>query len=143
MCRSAKAMLDKSREIDTGLGQYVERLSRLMWPWRETWLLVVVGSLFVFDYVSTYAVLELSGKTDVYESGRLASWALERGGFPFLFLVDVVAASVFSIAALVSRYLYTKKGFRGYGRAAFVFLLMPYVVMAVFAIVNNIIVLLR
>ncbi len=139
MCRSAGAILRKSREIDRGLGRYAEVLSRFLWPWRELWLLVVVGSLSILDFVSTYALLELSGKEQVYESGYLASWALEKGGFGFLFLVDIAAAVVIILVALASRYLYTKYGFRGYGRAAFVCLLIPYVVIAAFAIINNII----
>jgi hypothetical protein len=141
MFKSYKDTLVKAREIDKGIGRYVERLSRLLWPWRELWLLAVVGALSILDFLSTYVLLGLSGKAGVYESGRLAAWALDTGGFPFLFFSDLVIAAVLSLAALVSRYMYTRNGFRDYGRAAFVFLLIPYVFVAAFAIVNNIILL--
>jgi hypothetical protein len=143
MCKSAEALLSKSREIDRGLGRYVERLSRFLWPWRERWLLLVVGSLAILDFTSTYILLELSRRNDVYESGLLAIWALDRGGFPFLFLIDIVAAVVLALAAMTARYLYIKRGYKGYGRAAFVFLLAPYIIIAPIAIVNNISLLFR
>jgi hypothetical protein len=142
MFRSAKELLIKSREIDRGLGQYAERLSRHLWPWRERWLMAVVGVLAILDFASTYAILELSSKNNVYESGLLAFWALDRGGFSCLFLVDILAAVVLSIAALTARHIYIRHGFKGYGRAAFVFLLAPYIILALAAVVNNIIMLL-
>jgi hypothetical protein len=141
--KSYRDRLNKAREIDKGLGRYAERLSRFIWPWRELWLLAVAGSLSILDFLSTYALLGLSGKVDVYESGRLAVWALDKGGFFLLLLVDVVVVGALSLAALVVRYVYTRNGFRDYGRAAFVFLLMPYVFVAAFAIVNNTILLVR
>jgi hypothetical protein len=141
--KSYKDRLVRARAIDKGLGRYAEKLSRLIWPWRELWMSVAVGSLSILDFLSTYVLLGLSGKIGVYESGRLAVWALDRGGFPFLLLVDVVVAGALLLAALASRYMYTKYGYGDYGRAAFVFLLMPYVLMAVFAIANNIILLMR
>jgi len=141
--KSTKAILNKSRRIDRSLGRYAEALSRFLWPWRELWLLIVIGLLAILDFTSTYALLELSGKNNFYESGRLAIWALEIGGFPFLFVVDIAAAGVISLAAFTARHLYIKYGFRDYGRAAFVFLLTPYIIMTAFAIINNIILLLR
>ena len=69
-------MVRKSLERSWTSERYVEALSRSLWPWRESWLLAFVSFLAVLDYVSTYAVLELSGKTCVYEGGPLASWAL-------------------------------------------------------------------
>jgi hypothetical protein len=142
MFKSAKSVLIKSRKIDRGIGQYVERASRSLWPWRERWLLVVVSALCILDFMSTYGVLELSGRSNVYERGNLAAWALGVGEFPFLLLVDVVAVVVLSIVALVSRHLYIRHGHSGYGRAAFVFILIPYIIIATFAIINNIILLL-
>ena len=136
-------MRNRSREIDRDLGRYAEMLSRWLWPWREIWLLVVVGSLFVLDYTSTYVLLELSGKKDVYESGRISSWALENGGFFFLFMVDVVTIGVLSLVALAVRYAYSKHGYLGYGRAAYIFLLTPYTIITAYAIVNTTILILR
>jgi hypothetical protein len=141
MFKSAKAMLEKSREIDRGMGKYAEKFSRFLWPWREQWLLLVVVILAILDFASTYILLELSHRNDVYESGLLAIWALDRGGFSYLLLVDIIAAVVLSLAALIARHLYTQKGYPGYGRAALVFLLAPYIFIALFAIVNNIILL--
>jgi hypothetical protein len=138
---SARAIFNKSREIDRSLGRYAERLSRFIWPWREPWLFLLVGLLAILDFTSTYFILELSGKNNVYESGLLAVWALDRGGFAFLLVLDIAAATVLSLAALTARYLYIKHGTRGYGRAAFVFLLTPYVIIAAVAIVNNVVLL--
>jgi len=86
-------MVSKSLERDRASERYVEAVSRFLWPWRESWLLALVGLVAVLDYASTYAVLELSGNEYVYEGGPLASWALQMGGFTGLFLVDMAAAS--------------------------------------------------
>ena len=98
MFRPNKATLERFRDIDRGFGRYAERLSRIFWPWREQWLLLVIGALPVLDFTSTYILLKLSGRNDVYESGLLAIWALNRGGFTFLFLVDLIAAVVLTSA---------------------------------------------
>jgi len=75
----AKSMVRKSLERDRSSERYVEAVSRSLWPWRESRLLVLVLLLAVLDYVSTYAALELSGRMDGYEGGPLASWAPENG----------------------------------------------------------------
>jgi hypothetical protein len=141
MFKSAKALFYRSREIDKEIGLHAERLSWFLWPRREHWLFLVVGALAILDFTSTYILLDLNKKAGVYESGLLAIWALDRGGFVFLFMVDIAAAVVPSLAAFTARYLYTRRGFPGYGRAAFVFLLVPYMIIAVAAIGNNIILL--
>jgi len=132
-------LINKCREIDRNLGNYAERLSRIIWPWHELWLLLVVGILIIGDYTSTYALLELKRNPTAYESGRLALWALQRGGFPYLFVIDITAAVILSLAALIARRLYIKHGFTGYGRAACVFILTPYIIYTIYAVVNNII----
>jgi hypothetical protein len=136
--KSSEALMNKCREIDRNLGHYAEKLSRILWRWPELRLLIVVGVLIIMDFASTYALLGLNKSQDVYESGRLAFWALERGGFPLLFIVDITAAVILSLAALIARRLYIKHGFTGYGRAAFVFILTPYIIVTVLAIANNI-----
>ncbi len=143
MFKSAKSIREKTREIDRSLGKHVERISHFIWPWREKHLLAVVASLAMCDFTSTFALLELSGKKNVYEAGLLAGWALERGGFPFLFAIDIAAVLVLSLAAFTARFLYTRNGQKDYGRAAFVLFLTPYVVIATFAVVNNIILTVR
>jgi hypothetical protein len=137
MFKSDKHTLNKFREIDKGLGRYAERISRFLWPWQERWLYLVVGLLVVLDFTSTYILLDVSGKNNVYESGRMAIWALKIGGFPFLLLVDLIAAVVLSLMAFMAKYLYNKHGFKDYGRAAFVFFLTPYIIVTAVAIVNN------
>ena len=52
---------------------------------------------------------------------------------------DMGAVIVLSLAALIARSLFIKFGFGGYGRAAFVALLLPYAVMATAAAVNNLV----
>ena len=135
----AKGVVRRSLERDRSSERYVEAVSRSLWPWPESKLLALVSFLVVLDYASTYAVLELSGKTCIYEGGPLASWALQVGGFTELFLVDVAAASVLLLAALTIRFLYSKFGFNGFGRTAFVVVLVPYVVVTMAAVFNNIV----
>ena len=135
----AKNLIRKSIERDRGKDGYVEALSRLLWPWRESRLLVLVIFLFVLDYVSTYAALELGGNRYVYEGGLLAGWALRTGGFIRLFWVDMAAASFLLLTAITSRFVCSRFGFSGFGRTAFVIVLVPYVVIAMAAVFNNIV----
>jgi len=137
--RLAKGMVRESLKRDRPNEQYVEALSRSLWPWRELWLLAFVSFLAVLDYISTCAALELSGNACVYESGPLASWALQMGGFTRLFLVDVATVSVLLLAAITIRFLHYKFGFKGFRRAAFVVVLVPYAVITMAAVFNNIV----
>ncbi len=57
------AMVRKNIKRDQTSERNVEALSRSLWPWLESWLLTLVSLLAVLDYISTYAVLEFSGKT--------------------------------------------------------------------------------
>lgn len=135
----AKDMVRRSIERDRSKERYIEAASRSLWPWRESRLLALVSFLLVLDYISTYAFLELSGNKDVYESGLLASWALQRGGLTQLFLIDMAAVSTLLLAAITIRFLYSKFGFNGFGRTGFVIVLVPYVVITMAAIFNNIV----
>lgn len=138
MFKPTRAYFNKIREIDRGLGKYAERISRFIWPWRERWLLVVAGSLCFLDFLTTYILLGLSGRNDVYESGFLASRALARGGFPLLFAVDLIAVVVMSSLAFAVRNFYGRKKLNDYGRAAFVFILVPYIIVTALVIINTI-----
>ena len=122
--RWAKGMVRQSIERDRSSERYVEAMSRALWPWQESRLLFIVGLLALLDFASTYAVLELSGRADVYEGGLLADWALQMGGFFRLFWVDIFAISALLLAAVAIRLLHVKFGFKGFGRAAFVVLLV-------------------
>ncbi|MFC1937143.1 hypothetical protein ACFLWY_01130 [Chloroflexota bacterium] len=134
-----KELVGRSIERDRARERYVEALSRSLWPWGEWRLLAIVSLLFILDYASTYAFLELSGSKDVYEGGLLASRALQMGGFTGLLLFDVAAASTLLLAAIAVRHLYSRFGFIGFGRAAFVMVLVPYVVITMAVIFNNIV----
>lgn len=134
-----KGTVRKSLERDRSSERYMEAASRSLWPWRESRLLAFVGLVAVLDYASTYAVLELSGKAHVYESGPLASWALQMGGFTGLFLFDIAAAGTLLLAAVTIRALHYRFGFKGFGRAAFVVVLVPYTVITMAAIFNNVV----
>jgi len=136
-----KDMAKKSLERDRASEQYVEVVSRFLWPWRESWLLLLVGLLAILDYISTYTLLKLSGKMAIYEGGALASRALQIDGFRGLFLMNITAVSALSLTAVTTRFLYTKFGFKGFGRTAFVILLVPYAVVAAAAIINNLLIL--
>jgi hypothetical protein len=137
--RLVKSAVRKSIERDRSTESYVEAASKSLWPWRESWLLGLVSLLAVLDYASTYAFLELSGSKHVYESGPLARWALQMGGFARLFWVDVAAVSALLVAAVTIRFLHFKFGFKGFGRAAFVFILVPYAVITMAVIFNNVV----
>lgn len=134
-----KGKVRKSLERDRSLERHVEALSWSLWPWREPWLMAFVGVVVVLDYASTYAFLELSGNPHVYEGGPLASWALRMGGFKHLLVVDMAAASALLLAAIGIRFLYSKFGFKGFGRTAFVLLLVPYAVVALAIVFNNVV----
>jgi len=134
-----KGRLRKAAERDRRAERYVERASRFLWPWSRIRLLALVGIVALLDYISTYAVLELSGKRYLNEGGPLASWALGKGGFGWLFLADLCAVLAISLAALALRFIFLRLGFKGFAGAAFVFLLLPYVVVALVAVFNNLI----
>jgi len=132
-----KGRLDKAIQRDRSSERYVYAASRFLWPWREYWLIILVGFVAVCDYTSTYIVLELSGRTNVHEVGWIASRVLQSGGFPMLLLVDVAAVAGLSLTALFIRSFCVKFGFEGFGRAIFIILLIPYAVVALIASVNN------
>jgi hypothetical protein len=69
----------------------------------------------------------------------LAGWALRVGGFGWLFLINISAVIGISLVAIAARSLCFKFNFRGFGRAAFVALLLPYAVVALAAVINNIV----
>jgi hypothetical protein len=103
------------------------------------WLVAVVAILAGLDYLTTYVFLQLTGWGYVNEQGVLAGWALRTGGLPALLLVDAAGVLVLALVAVGVRSLYGRFGFKGFGRAAFVVVLLPYAVMAVAAVVNNLV----
>ena len=134
-----KGRLRKAAERDRRAERHVEAASRFLWRWRELWLLAFVGFVALLDYASTYAILALSGKSYLNEAGSLARWALDRGGFAGLFLADMAAVCAIALVAITLRFILFRSGFRGFGRAAFVFLLVPYAVVAMVAVINNLV----
>ena len=137
--RFMKGRMRKAVERDRRAERYVETASRFLWRWREPWLLAFVCFVALLDYASTYAILALSGKSYLNETGSLARWALDKGGFAGLFLADLAAVFAISLVAITLRFILFRLGFRGFGRAAFVFLLIPYAVVAMVAVINNLI----
>ena len=133
-----KDIIKKSLKVDRSTERYVEAVSRSLWPWRESRLLALVGLLVMLDYLSTFAALELSGNKYLYEGGPLANWALQTAGFAGLFLFNIFIISALLLTALTIRFLHFKFGFEGFGRAAFVVMLAPYVVVTMAAIFNNV-----
>jgi len=133
-----KDRVRKAAERDRRAERHVEAVSRRLWPWNERWLIALVGIMALLDFITTCAALELSGK-GYSEGGLLAGWALRIGGVGWLFLVDIGAVFALALLAITVRYLCFRFGFRGYGRATFIVLLLPYAVVAFAAIVNNIV----
>ena len=134
----ARGVVKRSLERDRSSEPRVEAVSRYLWPWQESRLLAFVSLLAALDYISTYSALELSGNANVYEGGLLAGWALQMGGFGGLFLVDIVAVGTLLLTAVTIRFLYSKFGFKGFGRTALVVLLVPYFVATMSAVFKNI-----
>lgn len=140
MLERIKRRVNYALERDRRAEWRVEAASRAIWPWRERRLVDLVCALVVLDYITTYIVLEFSGKAGIGEGGLLAAWALRIGGMGWLFLVDLAAIVVLSLAAFAARHLCLRFGFKGFARAAFVVLLLPYAVAATAAAVNNVVI---
>lgn len=124
----------RERKLDRPIGAF----SRVLWPFPESKLVFYVCILAVLDYASTFTALELSGNNQISEIGLMAKWALQTGGFPKLLLVDAASIGILICLAIGARFLYSKLGFNGFGRAAFVFLLIPYFLFIWAAVVNNV-----
>lgn len=131
--------IKRSIERERSIEKHFEAASIRLWPWRESLLVVLVVLLATLDYVSTYAFLELSGNKSLYESGKLASWALQKGGLTMLLCIDIAAVSALILLAISLRFFHFRLGFKGYGRTCFVVLLIPYVVITLAVIFNNIV----
>ena len=135
----AKDIIRWTIRRDRGLERHAVVVSRWLWPWRESKLLILVCCLAVLDYISTYAFLTLNASNNVYESGLIASWALQKYGFRGLLLADILAVITVFAVAISARVIYVKSGFAGFGRAAFVVMLTPYVIVTMAVVFNNIV----
>ena len=135
----ARDQIRKSVVRDRRREPLIERISRYLWPWREAWLAGLVVLLALTDYLSTYTLLELSNKPYAYERGPLAHWALQTGGFKGLFMMDILEVSVLFLLAVSARFAYSRFGFHGYARAAYVVVLTPFAVASIFATLNNLV----
>jgi hypothetical protein len=117
----------------------MERVSRLLWPWPESKLIQFVSLLAMLDFLSTFAALRFNLSHQVYEIGPMAKWAFAIGGFPILLVVDAAVIGALILLAFGVRALYRRSGFPGFGRTAFVFLFVPYAIIMLPIIFNNII----
>ena len=135
---STRAGIKRANERDKKLERPIEKISRSIWPWQESKLILLVVVLAISDYISTFTALRLSASHQVSEVGLLAKWALSTGGFANLFLVDAVAIGAFILVALGVRALYNRFGFPGFAHTAFVFIFVPYAVIIVLVIINNV-----
>ena len=134
-----KDRLRKAVERDRRAEGYMEATSRLLWRWQESRLLLLVASVALLDFATTYTILAWSGKSYLNEAGSLASWALDKGGFAGLFLADLAAVFAISLLAITLRFILSRFNYKGLGRAAFVFLLLPYAVVGMAAVINNLV----
>jgi len=132
--------MQRSIEKERSLERPFEKFSRLLWPWSEAKLVIFISVMAVLDYISTYSALKLTKHNQVAEVGPIAKWALETGGFLRLFFIDATVIAVLLLLASGARFLYTKWGFPGFGRTAFIFLLIPYAIFIFAVIFNNILV---
>lgn len=57
----------------------MEAVSRAVWPYSEAKLVFLVTLMPALDIASTFAALELSGKS-IAEAGTIGKWALVRVG---------------------------------------------------------------
>lgn len=116
----------------------VYAFSHVLWPYTELKLVFYISVLAVLDFTSTFVALELSGNKHIYEAGFLAKWALQIGGFPALLIVDIISICVLIFLAFIAKAFYIKLGLKGFGRAAFVLMLIPYFLIIWGIITNNI-----
>ena len=135
-----KGRFSRSLAKDKAIEPRFEAVSRFIWPWPELRLVFMVCSLAVLDFVSTYAGLKLSQKADVFERGLISGWAIRMGGFAGLFLVNLSIIVAILLVAFGARFFYNKIGFKGLGRAAFVVVLLPYVIVATGVVFSNVII---
>jgi hypothetical protein len=134
------AIVDKLRshlEQERTMERRLESFSQKLWPWSEKKLFKLVILLAVLDYLSTYAFLTFGSSPQVIEGGLLAGWALRTGGFFKLFLVDTACIGALTSLAFLTRSVCFWLGFRGLGRATFVVLLIPYFVVIMAVVYNN------
>jgi hypothetical protein len=134
-----KMRIRKSIERDRALEQQMQTASRSLWPWKDWRLPLLATVLVLLDFTSTYACLELSGNTSLYEGGLLAAWSLRNGGYPLMFIVDLLAVGTLIGVALLSRAFFTRQGLSGYGRISFLVILLPYTVVTFAIVFNNIV----
>ena len=135
--RLARVLVERGLVRDRAAERRLESWSRYIWPWHDAWLVPLIALLAALDLISTYLLLEVSGKAHAYESGPLASWALRRGGFNGLYIMDAVAVGLLCLVAVSARLFYSRFGFNGFARTAYVAVLVPYTVAALAAVVNN------
>jgi hypothetical protein len=138
MFESMRAGIKKANEQERKLERPIEKVSRLIWPWQESKLLLFVSLTAVLDFISTFSALKFNGNHGVFESGWIAKWALGIGGFPELFLVYAAAIAALILIAIGIRALYNRLGFPGFARSAFVLIFVPYSVIIIPVIINNI-----
>ena len=138
MLEYIRARINKAKERDRKLEQPMEKVSRVIWPWQESKLILFIALLAVSDYISTFMALRLSANHQISELGLMANWALNSGGFAQLFLVDTTAITLLALFAFGVRALYNKFGFPGFARSAFIFIFVPYAVIIVPVIINNV-----
>jgi len=134
---SLRERVRQSIERDKKLEKPIERVSRLIWPWPESRLILFVILLALLDYISTFIAIKFNLGHQVYEAGLIAKWALDTGGFVKLFFVDVAVIGTFILIARGVSSIYSRLGHQGYRRAAFIFVLLPYVVFMFGVVVNN------
>ena len=120
-----------------GLESLATALSRIVWPWHLGWLVPLVALLAALDLISTYLLLEHSGKSYAYESGPLAAWALRQGGFNWLYIANALGVGGLCVVAVATQRLYLRLGVPGFARAAYVLALVPYAVATIAAVANN------
>jgi hypothetical protein len=128
----------KNVERERALERPLEVFSQKLWPWPIAKLIKLVFILAALDYVSTYTFLTVSNNPNLVEGGRLAGWALQTGGFFKLLLVDAAAVGGLVILAVGLRAWLSRLGYQGFGRTALVFMLVPYLVVILAVVFNNV-----
>ena len=130
-------VLMSRQSVGPGAESFANGLSRIVWPWHLGWLVPLVALLAALDLISTYLLLEHSGKSYAYESGPLAGWALRQGGYDRLYVVNAVGVGGLCVVAVAAQRLYLWLGLPGFARAAYVVALVPYAVVTIAAVANN------
>ena len=119
-------------QLDARLGQFSSRL----WPANMVLLCLACAAATLLDYLTTYHLLELSGKPAI-EGNAFSRALLEQGGWRLLFIKDLIAVGIYAIAAFAVYKTAATRNMAGLGRFLSVAVLLVYLLARLIPAINN------